>query len=195
MLSLFLPFEEYVGPTVLTVGVLYFVFLLSCMLTFSLEFVCLPFVEHDLSTVIGMLEFELYLPSDRRLSAKLMTTFADRECPWLAQRISTAVFSVFLDRSRYSIFQVAPQLSSRGWVDPVPDPLLLRKSGSPGNRTRVLWICSQKLWPLDHRGGRFATIKIKIFNLFVSNKINIANKDQKRVFHSVTISPHFLGSS
>jgi hypothetical protein len=38
-------------------------------------------------------------------------------------------------------------------VDPVPDPLLLRKSGSAGNRTRVLWICSQKLWPLDHRGG------------------------------------------
>jgi hypothetical protein len=34
---------------------------------------------------------------------------------------------------------VAPQLSSRGWVDPVPDPLLLRKSGSA------------ELWPLDHR--------------------------------------------
>jgi hypothetical protein len=38
-------------------------------------------------------------------------------------------------------------------VDPIPDPLLLRKSGSTGNRTRDLWICSQKLWPLDHRGG------------------------------------------
>jgi hypothetical protein len=31
------------------------------------------------------------------------------------------------------------QLYSRGWVDPVPDPLLLRKSGSAGNRTRDLW--------------------------------------------------------
>jgi hypothetical protein len=29
------------------------------------------------------------------------------------------------------------QLYSRGWVDPVPDPLLLRKSGSAGNRTRA----------------------------------------------------------
>jgi hypothetical protein len=38
-------------------------------------------------------------------------------------------------------------------VDPVPDPLLLRKSGSSGNRTRDLRICSQELWPLDHRGG------------------------------------------
>jgi hypothetical protein len=40
----------------------------------------------------------------------------------------------FLYRSRYYIFQLAPQLYSRGWVDPVPDPLLLRKSGSAGNR-------------------------------------------------------------
>jgi hypothetical protein len=28
----------------------------------------------------------------------------------------------FLDRSRYYFFQVAPQLYSRGWVDPAPDP-------------------------------------------------------------------------
>ena len=28
-------------------------------------------------------------------------------------------------------------------MDPVPDPLLLRKSGSAGNRTRDLCICSQ----------------------------------------------------
>jgi hypothetical protein len=39
-------------------------------------------------------------------------------------------------------------------VDPVPDALLLRKPGSAGNGTRDLWICSQKLWPLDHRGGQ-----------------------------------------
>jgi hypothetical protein len=50
-------------------------------------------------------------------------------------------------------FQIAPQLSSRGWVDPVPDPLLLRKSGRAGNQTRDLRICSQELWPLDHRHG------------------------------------------
>jgi hypothetical protein len=43
----------------------------------------------------------------------------------------------FLDRSRYVFFQVAPQLYSRGWVDPVPDPLVLGKSGSAGNQTRT----------------------------------------------------------
>jgi hypothetical protein len=68
---------------------------------------------------------------------------------WSAQRIPGRYFG-FLDRSRYFFIQIAPQLSSRGWVDPIPDPLLLRKSGSAGNRTRDLWICSQELWPLDH---------------------------------------------
>jgi hypothetical protein len=58
----------------------------------------------------------------------------------------------FLDRSRYSFIQVAPRLSSRGWIDPFPDPVFLSQSGSSGNRTRTLWICSQELWPLDHRG-------------------------------------------
>jgi hypothetical protein len=42
----------------------------------------------------------------------------------------------FLDRSRNFFIQVAPQLYSRGWVDPVPDPPL-RKSGSDGNKTRA----------------------------------------------------------
>jgi hypothetical protein len=72
---------------------------------------------------------------------------------WSAQRIPTAVNIGFQDRCHYFSIQVAPQLSSRGWVDPVPDPLLHRKSGSAGNRTRDLWICSRELWPLDHRGG------------------------------------------
>jgi hypothetical protein len=64
-----------------------------------------------------------------------------------AKRIQTVVNLGFLDQSRYFLIQVAPQLSW-SWVDPV-----LRKYGRVGNRTRDLWICSQKLWPLDHRGG------------------------------------------
>jgi hypothetical protein len=49
---------------------------------------------------------------------------------WLVQRIPMAVNFGFLDRSRYFFLQVAPQLSSRGWVDPVSDSPLLSKSGS-----------------------------------------------------------------
>jgi hypothetical protein len=104
---------------------------------------------------------ELYQPSDCRLSAKLVPTFEVRGCCVVSTMnphgsilgfLDPTTFAVreycvvsttyphgcilgFLDRSRYYFFQVAPQLYSRGWVDPVPDPLLLRKSGSARNRT------------------------------------------------------------
>jgi hypothetical protein len=84
---------------------------------------------------------------------------------WLAQWIPTAVNLGFLDRSRYFSFQVAPQLFSRCWVDRVPDPLLLRKPGRAGNRTRNLWICSQELWPLDGRGGLYILLLNEIYLL------------------------------
>jgi hypothetical protein len=38
-------------------------------------------------------------------------------------------------------------------MDPVPDALLDRKSGTAGNRTQDLWIGREELWPLEHRGG------------------------------------------
>jgi hypothetical protein len=45
----------------------------------------------------------------------------------------------FPDRTSYSLFQVAPQFYTLGWVDPRsrPDQLLFRKCGSAGNRTRT----------------------------------------------------------
>jgi hypothetical protein len=43
----------------------------------------------------------------------------------------------FLDRNHYFFFQVAPQLYSQGSVHTIPDPLLLRKTGSAKNRTRT----------------------------------------------------------
>jgi hypothetical protein len=46
-------------------------------------------------------------------------------------------------------------------VDPVPDPLLLRKSGSARNRTRDLWICSQELWRPSVIATSFSIIKTK----------------------------------
>jgi hypothetical protein len=63
--------------------------------------------------------------------------------------IPTAVNLSSLDQSRYFFFQIGPHLCSRGWMDSVPNPLPLRKSGGAGNRTHDLWICSQELWPQD----------------------------------------------
>jgi hypothetical protein len=91
------------------------------------------------------------IPTERPpMSAKLVPTLADRGCRVVCATNPHGLNFGFLDRSCYFSIQVAPQLYSWGWVDPVPDQLLLRKSSSAGNRTRDLWICSQKLWPLDH---------------------------------------------
>jgi hypothetical protein len=75
--------------------------------------------------------------SDRRLSAKLVPTLGDRGCRVVSAIPPQSLIFGFLDRSHYFL-EIAPQLSSRGWVYPVPDPLLLRrKSGSAENRTRT----------------------------------------------------------
>jgi hypothetical protein len=72
-------------------------------------------------------------PLVNEVSAK----FVDRRCRVVSATDPYGRILGFLDRSRYFFFQAAPQLYSRGWVDPVPDPLLLRKSGIVGNRTRT----------------------------------------------------------
>jgi hypothetical protein len=83
----------------------------------------------------GVSANELYRPSDRRLSAKLVPSFANRGVRCVQCNGSPWPCSQFLDRSLYFLFQISPQLYSRDWVDPVPDPLLLRRSGSAENRT------------------------------------------------------------
>jgi hypothetical protein len=88
---------------------------------------------------------------NRHFSAKFCQILRTEGVAWSAQRISKAFLSVFY-RNRYYFFPVA-QLYSRGWLVPVPDPLLLRKPDSAGNRTWDLLICSQELWPLNQRGG------------------------------------------
>jgi hypothetical protein len=64
-------------------------------------------------------------------------TFADRGCHVVRVTDPYGRNLGFLDRSRCYFFQVAPHLYPRGRMDPVPDPLLLIKCGSAGNRTRT----------------------------------------------------------
>jgi hypothetical protein len=70
---------------------------------------------------------ELYRLIDSHLSVKFSANFCGyRSVAW-SERLTpppTVVNLSFLDRSRYFFFQVASHFSSRGWVDPVPDPLL-----------------------------------------------------------------------
>jgi hypothetical protein len=82
-------------------------------------------------------ESEQYRPSDGCLSTKLVPTFADWGCCTVGATNPYGHILGFLDRSHYYFFQEAPQLDSWGWEDPAPDPSLLWKSGSTGNRTRT----------------------------------------------------------
>jgi hypothetical protein len=75
---------------------------------------------------------ELYRPSDHRMSTKLVPIFSDRGCHAVIVTDPYGRILVSLVRSRYLFLQVAPQLYSRGWVDPVPDPLLKKNTVAPG---------------------------------------------------------------
>jgi hypothetical protein len=55
---------------------------------------------------------ERTIPTDRRLSVKLVPTFADRGCRVVRATDPQSRILGFLDRSRYCFFQVAPQLYS-----------------------------------------------------------------------------------
>jgi hypothetical protein len=80
---------------------------------------------------------ELYQPRNRRLLEKLVPNSTDSGCHVVSETDSYVRILGSLERSSYFFFQVAPQLYSPDWVDPVPDPLFLGKSGSAGNRTRT----------------------------------------------------------
>jgi hypothetical protein len=54
-----------------------------------------------------------YRLSDRSLSAKLVPTFADKGCHMVSVMDPYGRILIFLDRSTYLFFQVAPQLKDR----------------------------------------------------------------------------------
>jgi hypothetical protein len=76
----------------------------------------------------------------------LVPTFVDRGVSRGERGESPTVANIsFLDRSRYFSFKYLFIYPHKGWVDPIPDTLLLRKSISAGNRTRNLSVSSQEL--------------------------------------------------
>jgi hypothetical protein len=54
------------------------------------------------------------------LAGEALPTFADRHCHMVSVMDPHGRILEFLDWSRYFFFQAAPQLYSRGWVDPIP---------------------------------------------------------------------------
>jgi hypothetical protein len=96
---------------------------------------------------------ELYRSSDRRRSAKLLSTLVDRACHVVsATSLSDRNFD-FLDLEPLLFLPIASQIVHEGEWTPFQTHCCSEKSGNAGNRARDLCVSSQKLWPLDHRGG------------------------------------------
>jgi hypothetical protein len=70
---------------------------------------------------------ELYRSSDRRRSAKLVPTLADRGCHAVSVTNPSDRNFDFLDLEPLLFLPSSYSNCSRGWVDSVADPLLLRK--------------------------------------------------------------------
>jgi hypothetical protein len=88
---------------------------------------------------------ELYRLSDRRLSAKLVPTFADRGCHVVSVTDHYGRILDFLTGAATFLSSSSSVVLTR-LSGPVPDPLLLRKSGSAGNRTLITFLslkCAQ----------------------------------------------------
>jgi hypothetical protein len=73
-----------------------------------------------------------------RPKKRLMRTSLDKplHVKYKVSKLAYRIWVILIANERVKK-KVAPQLYSWGWVDPVPDSLLLRKCGSAGNRTRT----------------------------------------------------------
>jgi hypothetical protein len=91
------------------------------------------FMQRNQTTLHTTLRGLSLRANKRRLSAKLVQTFADRR-RHVVSVTSLGPYSRFSRPEPILFLPRTTQLYSRGWVDPVPDPLSFRKSGSAGNR-------------------------------------------------------------
>jgi hypothetical protein len=80
---------------------------------------------------------ELYRPSDRRLSDKLVPTFADRECRVVSVTDPYDHNLGFPHRSHYFFFQVSSSVVLTRLSGLRSRPITCQKSGSAGNRSRT----------------------------------------------------------
>jgi hypothetical protein len=98
---------------------------------------------------------ELYRPSDRRLSAKWVPTFADRGRHVVSATDPYCCILGFLDRSRY--FSIKQLLSCSHEAEWTPfQTHYFFFSGSAWNRTQPSGSVAKTRPPLDHRGGPYA---------------------------------------
>jgi hypothetical protein len=97
--------------------------------------------------------------SDRRLSTKLVPTLADRGCRVVSATIPPqSLISVSSTGAAISLKQLLNYHHEAEWTlfqtHYFSEKIWQRWESNPD-----LWICSQELWPLDHRGGLLTRLK------------------------------------
>jgi hypothetical protein len=135
---------------------------------------------------------ELYRSSDCRLSAKLVPTFADREFHVVSVTDPYGRNLGFIDRSRYFFILIAPQSYPRGWVDPVPGPLLLRKSCSAGNRTRASGSVARNSDHWTKEAVYFLLHNIYKFSSYLTRNTTYLRSATRNSDHQTTETVYFL---
>jgi hypothetical protein len=91
----------------------------------------------DFTASVSWLRERTILTERPPLVGEASANFADRKCHVFSVTDPSGCILGFLGWSHYFLFQIAPQLCWWGWVDPVPDRLLLRKSGNRVNWTQT----------------------------------------------------------
>jgi hypothetical protein len=91
---------------------------------------------------------ELYRQNDRRFTAKLVTTFANRGFHVVSVTDLYDSILGFLDFLSSSSSVVLKRLNGSRSRHTTSQKIWLLRESNPD-----LWSCSQELWPLDHRGG------------------------------------------
>jgi hypothetical protein len=80
----------------------------------------------------------------------------------------------------------SPQLYSRGCVDPVPDPLLLRKSGSAGNQTRTSGSVARNHYTTEAVPERTWSRNIgNVAQKYVCNRLKFVGPSALRYMYSI----------
>jgi hypothetical protein len=122
---------------------------------------------------------ELYRPSDLSLVGEVSVNFYRYKVSRNQREGSLRPYS---RRSRLQpliFFQVAPQLYSRDWVDPFPDILLIRKSGSAGVEPRSLDLKPGTLTTRPQRQSTFFCIAYNFSSYLTGSTIHLHSVARK----------------
>ena len=99
----------------------------SCSCYWLWEASCWLWMLIFLNNYFNIFSILILVTVPRLLWTSLYCQIAVQRSLWLVKCLSLNLNFSFLNWFRYFSYQVATQLSSWGWVDPVPDPILPEK--------------------------------------------------------------------